>query len=249
MTAEEPRYRGVRPHLLEVHDRASASIEQSMALYAPRFGRLLQQEADISEWEKMLTKPVADVLERARRELGFAVYCAAGGLYLQAWSTLRVVLELSFAAVHFSTNDLARRAWLSDREQFRWSSVLDAKTGVLSPQFVSDYHAEAAAEAGEYLGRARACYAQCSKFIHGRPDTEEVLPRSLTFSQPAIEEWCKQAEHGVEAVLFALYCRFAEELPSQDGRLEVTLESSFRHLASVRRTLGMPVESRSDRGQ
>jgi hypothetical protein len=40
---------------LDVHRQASATIEQSMALHGRRFGRLLQQEADIREWEVMLS--------------------------------------------------------------------------------------------------------------------------------------------------------------------------------------------------
>jgi hypothetical protein len=230
--------------LLELHDSAKSSLGLAARLHAPALGRLLQQDVDIGVWEtRLLHRPETRLVSDARRELGFAIYSAASGLYMQAYSTLRLFLELSFAAVSFSVDEVLRRQWLADRTDFRWSKALDEKDGVLAPAFVREFYPRAATDAPHYRARAAELYRHCSQFIHGKTVATSALPKTLSYSEDVLLDWCSTARGSAEAVLYVLYCRYADELlPADDGQLANTLEFSFSHLRSVRESFNTPVE-------
>jgi hypothetical protein len=234
----------IERRLLELHDSARSSLGLAARQHAPALGRLLQQDVDIGVWEaRLLHRPETRLVSNARRELGFAIYSAASALYQQAYSTLRLFLELGFAAVKFSVDEVHRRQWLAGRTDFRWSQALDEKEGVLAPSFVGEFYPRAAVDAPRYRAAAAELYSHCSQFIHGRIVATSALPETLSYSGDVLIDWCATARGSAEAFLYVLYCRYADELlPVDDGRLAATLEYSFSHLNSVRESLSLPVE-------
>jgi hypothetical protein len=238
----------IERHLLGLHDATRACVLRSAQGHAGALGHLLQLDVDVSAWERRLEgRPEARLLGTARRELGFAVYSATAGLYLQAFSSLRLFLELSFAAVYFSANELHRRQWVADRADFSWPRALDENEGVLAASFVREFHPSAAADASRYAATAAKCYRHCSQFLHGKIVATNTLPETLSYSETVLTDWNATAREAAEAVLYLLYCRYADELlPDDDGRLAATLEYSFLHLLSVRESLGLPVDEGSD---
>ncbi|WP_404958180.1 hypothetical protein [Streptomyces sp. 147326] len=235
---------GIAVHFSNLAILGADVIERSMAECGPALGRILQLEADIGVWEaRMVGRPEAAQISDARRELGFAAYAASSGLYRLAFSGIRTFLELSFAAVYFSAHELQRRQWVSDRKDFSWSQALDENSGVLSRSFMQEFLNEGVSEAGTYAGAAAKAYRHCSQFIHGKLAVTRSLPREISFSSEALEDWTSTASDSAQSVLFLLYGRYsAELLPGDDGSLGATLEHSFSHLKSVRSTLGLPVE-------
>ncbi|MGW2669302.1 hypothetical protein ACWC5F_14660 [Streptomyces sp. NPDC001272] len=239
-----PALGGIAVHFSNLATLGAGVIERSMKEGGPALGGILQLEADIGSWEARMTgRPEAAQISDARRELGFASYAASSGLYRLAFSGIRTFLELSFAAVYFSANELERRQWVSDRKDFSWSQALDENSGVLSRSFMQEFLNEGVLEAGPYAGAAAKAYRHCSQFIHGKLAVTQTLPRELTFSSEALRDWTSTATDAAQSVLFLLYGRYsAELLPGDDGSLAATLEHSFAHLRSVRSTLGLPVE-------
>jgi hypothetical protein len=232
-------------HLLALHAQVGSNISSATSGYGPKLGRLLQLDVDIRHWEKsLLSRPEVDQLTAARRELGFAIYAASGGLYLHAYAGLRLFLELSFASVYFSANELHRRRWIADRADFSWSKALDETNGVLAPDFVIEFSAAATEDATQFAQSAASCYRHCSQFVHGKLAATRSLPDTMVFSQEVLEDWLKTAAEAARAVLFLLYARYGDELlPSDaDGQLATTIESWFGNLTRVRRRLGLPVE-------
>jgi hypothetical protein len=238
----------IERRLLGLHDAARACLLLSTQGHVGALGRLLQLDVDISAWQRRLeNRPEARLLGNARRELGFAVYSAAVGLYLQAFSSLRLFLELSFASVYFSANELHRRRWVADRADFSWSRALDENEGVLAASFVQEFHSSAAADAPSYAALAAKCYRHCSQFLHGKIAATSTLPETLSYSAGVLTDWHATARESAEAVLYLLYCRYADELLlDDDGQLAATLEHSFLHLRSVRESLGLPVDEESN---
>ncbi|MGH7867566.1 MAG: hypothetical protein ACREP9_08015 [Candidatus Dormibacteraceae bacterium] len=206
---------------------------------------MLQIDADIKLWEARLAdRPESHQLSYARRELGFAVYAASAGLYGSAFASLRLFLELSFAAVYFSANEFNRRQWASGRRDFSWSAALDENNGVLSQSFVREFNESAVPEVTYYAVDALCAYRDCSEFMHGKITSTRFLPETLSFSATALEKWARLAIRSAESVLFLLYCRYGDELLNgdDDGSLSCTLEHSFSHLVSVRKLLGLPLD-------
>jgi hypothetical protein len=239
-------HQGIRDRLLGLHGVSRLCIDESTARRSMELGKILQLDADIGSWETVLTgRPEQKVLANARRELGFTVYSACSGLYLQAFSNLRVFLELSFAAIAFSVDDLRRRQWLSDDFSFSFSKKITDVDGLFSQAYLKAYCEAAVGEAVEFQELARRAYHHCSQFVHGKLPVTERIPSTLEYSDNALLDWARTARDAARCVIFLIYCRYADEfLPLDNGRLADTLAHSLGHLPSVRKAVGLPVVNR-----
>lgn len=237
---------GILKHFSHLAGLSNDVIRTSTTKCGVNLGVILQLEADIGLWEaRMSGRPESGQLADARRELGFATYAACSGLYRMAFGGVRTFLELSFAAVYFSANELHRRQWVSDRRDFSWSDALDENSGVLSKPFMREFFEHDVREAEMYAAMAARAYRHCSQFVHGKLAVTEALPRDISFSEVALDDWVTTARNAAQAVLFLLYGRYsADFLPGDNGQLGATLEHSFSHLKSVRTALGLPLEER-----
>lgn len=214
---------------------AAATVEHRAAL-----GSVHEIDGDISHWIDKIDGPEAVQLRAARRELALAEFCAASGLYRQAFASLRLFLELSFAAVHFSVNEFERRRWLSDKTDFSWSRALDEHDGVLSRPFVEEFAPAATTDAQRYATDAAGTYRYCSQFIHGKASVSSSIPETLEYRSEVVEDWCSHASRSGAAVLFLLFVRYGLDLNAQrDDELSDTLIARFGHLDSVRSFVGL----------
>jgi hypothetical protein len=236
--------RDIQSHLLKLHGAAREVLTESARDQGRGLGRLVVLDLDIGQWERALNhRPEFRQLRDARRELGFAIFAAASGLYRQAYAGLRAFLELSFASVYFSVNELHYRRWVANRQDFSWSKALDPAEGVLSDYFVREFNEAARERAPGYAEQAATCYRHCSEFIHGKLSVSKELPDTLLYSDDALADWLGTGARAAEATLYLLYSRYSAELiPSPDERLEQTLENSFSHLACIRKMRGLPLE-------
>ncbi len=172
--------------------------------------------------------------------MALAEFAAASGLYRQAFASLRLFLELSFAAVYFSANELDRRKWMSDRKDFSWSRALDEDEGVLSASFVREFEPTAVQDAKSYANMAALSYRACSQFVHGKARSSARLPQRIEYDEPVLSDWCAEAARAGEAVLYLLYVRYGRDLSAQtDQELQDVLISHFGHLMTVRAQLGL----------
>ncbi|MDF2145069.1 hypothetical protein [Knoellia sp. p5-6-4] len=176
-----------------------------------------------------------------------AIYAASSGLYVHAYAGLRLFLELSFASVYFSANELHRRKWVADRKNFSWNRALDEQEGILASDFVSEFSTTAATDAPKYAADASASYRHCSQFLHGKLAVTQDLPERLAFSSAVLADWLSHATGAARAVLYLLYARYGDELPlNAESHLATTLESNFAHLGHVRARLELAADGRSE---
>jgi hypothetical protein len=237
-------------YLTELHGQGASILAESTTTSSSDISQLLQLDLDIKAWEDVLAgRPEITQLASARRELAFAIYAVSTGLYVHAFTGLRLFLELSFAAVYFSANELHRRRWVSDREDFSWSRALDKDEGVLAPAFVKEFSSSATEHSPVFAGHAATSYRHCSQFIHGKLAATSRLPSTLAFDGAVLADWLHHARQSALAVLYLLYARYGDEV-MQDGNspLASSVEHNFAHLESVRKRLGLPVESEQTNG-
>jgi len=236
----------IEARLLALNSDGANIIRLSVSDHAPRLGQLLQLDADVQVWASRLAdRPEVVQLASAHRELGFAIYAVSSGLYVHAYASLRLFLELSFASVYFSANELHRRKWVADRQDFSWSAALDEDNGVLSRSFVREFNDSATDDASNQAKVVAQVYRHCSQFIHGKLAVTRELPDQLEYSHSVLNDWIEVAIDSAKAVIYLLYARYGEQLISvtNQGNLEATIEHSFGHLPEVRSRLGLPVES------
>jgi len=241
----------IASQLLNLHEDAKSVITEAAEKNAAKLGRLVQFDMDIVAWVERITgRPEQRQLRDGRHNLGYAIYSASSGLYVQAYASLRLFLELSFASIYFSANELHRRKWAANRADFSWAKALDEKEGVLSPNFVREFSESASIDASSYALSAARCYRHCSEFVHGKLAVTESLPETLSYSQEVMTDWIDTAIFASEAVLYLIYSRYGDELlPIDDGQLSATLEDAFYHLRQIRQRIGLPVEEVHHHGQ
>jgi len=230
----------VDEHLTTLRNASEQAIEISLTSHRAELGRVHQLDLDIAAWAVLVTAPAGDQLHAARKELALAEYCVAAGLYRQAYASLRLFLELSFASVHFSVNEFERRLWISDRLDFSWSGALDSNDGLLSRRFVGEFAPDLVGVAGPFAKAALTCYKHCSQFVHGKAAVTRNLPDRVVYAKSVVTDWCDTASRAAEAVLFLLYIRYDQEFDTNGTPdLQETIIQHFGSLAPVRRLLGL----------
>lgn len=230
---------GIEAHLTLLADASDDCRRRALTSHQIQLGEVHQGDADFALWLDYLDGPTVPMMTAARRELALAEYSAASGLYRQSFASLRLYLELNFAAVYFSVNELKRRQWASDRFDFSWSNALNADTGILSENFVSEFAPDLVTVAALHSRTAQACYRYCSQLIHGKHRDSERLPMTLEYSSEVLSEWCEKAKQATEVVLFLLYIRYGEIADdSAKDELRTMLLTRFGHIAQIRIRLG-----------
>jgi hypothetical protein len=230
-------------HLNKIKEACESCITATLKDQRAMLGEVHLLDEDIARWLSKLTGPERDQIKAARRELAIAEFAIACGLYRQAFSSLRLFLELSFAAVHFSVNEFERRRWSSDRMDFSWSSALDENEGVLSRKFVVEFSPSLQDDARTYASSAASCYRYCSQFVHGKARVSEALPDTIQYSAQVVQDWCDRAKQGGEAVIFLLLIRYGVEFDAlADTSLSEIITNRYGHLTAVRKLLGLAGE-------
>lgn len=221
-----------------LHQAMAPCIKESLEAHKAQFGEVHQIDLELGLWTEFVSTGHGEQLSVARRELATAEFCAASGLYRQAFSSLRLFLELSFASVYFSAHEFERRRWEADLADFSWSKGLDDQSGILSKEFVQAFQPHLVGHAEKYSKDAAQTYRFCSQFIHGKASHSRKLPDNVEYSLDTLESWLSHAKMSGESVLFLLMMRYGEQLGGTDVLLAAT-EERFASLRGVREMIGL----------
>ncbi|MGP5249042.1 hypothetical protein ACTXLS_05800 [Corynebacterium variabile] len=227
-------------HLNKITDSSNAVISRTIETNREGLGKVTLVDSDLGTFVSKITGPERAQFEVARENLARAIYFAAAGFYSQAFSSLRLCLELSFAGVYFSANEYKRRRWVSDKEDFSWSNTLAPEKGVFSTEFVNEFYAELSDEARRYADDALSIYRDCSQFIHGKEVATKKISKELTFQEDVLTEWSDSALRAGNAILFLLLVRYGKEIGVYgDQALVDVIQKKFGKIRAVRNGLGM----------
>jgi hypothetical protein len=201
--------------------------------------------ADLGLWIGQLRgRPELPVLESALREYQFALLSLSAGHYRAAFASLRLTLELSFAAVQWSANERELREWLRGQRDSNWAALIDAENGVLSKQFVRLFYDGLANEAGQYRASAAAVYRECSEYVHGNAHTQRAIPRTLVFDVGQFEDWHEKASVVRLTTSFVLAARYLSDFDSAArSSIEGAVLDHLGHSAAIRALIGASGES------
>ena len=97
------------------------------------------------------------------------------------------------------------------------------------------------------LDSLKSSYRRCSVYIHGDVTTSDLLPTQIIYSDEIVSEWLTIGQACMTSMLHIAMVRYYLDLtPEQRGKVESSLEDErFSSLISVRRLIGLPVESDS----
>lgn len=183
----------------------------------------------------------ATVFQYAVTEFQFAQFALGLGLYRQAFSSLRLTLEMSLATVAFSANEMKLRQWLKDDGDIFWSEIIHEETGVLGSQFAQAFFPDLSTHVATYRAMATKVYRECSEYVHGNADTHSNLPREIEYSRDIVLSWCDKADVVRRAILFAFLLRYSDDLDdTQREIMEPVWCDALGHIEAVRFAFGGP---------
>lgn len=232
-------------HYKQLHTASGAVLAESFT--GPHAEAMAKSHAfieDFALWIAELDKrPELPALQAALREYQFALLALSAGYYRAAFSALRLTLELSFAAVHWSANERELREWLLGERDSNWAMLTDKDNGIFSKKFVRLFSEALMDEADQYRSAAVAVYRECSEYVHGNAHTHHSLPEQVAFHNASFEAWQKKASVVRLTVLFAFAARYLSDFDnSKCSRLESMLLDHLGHSVGVRMVLGVPIE-------
>lgn len=196
---------------------------------------------DILMWHKILSGRVESIviLEYAASEIQVAAFSLVSGLYRQAFSSLRLALELSLSAILFSTNELEFREWQRGEKDIYWSQIISQaesgnQSGVFSQRYSKNFYPELERHLSLHNNLARSTYRKLSEFVHGNSETWSI-DCNLEFRQQYFEMWISLFTDTSTVISFALGLRFLKQLnTSEIKHLETHLLDSLGHISEVR---------------
>lgn len=183
------------------------------------------------EEKKMLTT-VAIQLETATLNLSL-------GLYRQAFSSLRLALEMGLGLIYFSINKLEHHEWLYGYNDIKWSKLINEDDGVLSKRFAKAFFYELEESVNEYNGKAKKVYREMSEYVHGNSDTWQESGLSLKYNEKLKDKYFELFQDVAEILLFVLNCRYLKSFDEEgiDAISEFLLED-LGHIVGIREFLG-----------
>lgn len=191
---------------------------------------------DIEKWILVLSsRNESEVLKIALREYQFSLLALGFGQYRQAFSALRLFLELTMATVFFSMNEINFRRWKLGERDVIWANLIDKETGILSKNIIKLFFDEMAEETLHYRSIAEKTYRECSEYIHGNARANEILPEKLSFHEASFSAWHQKAENIYYVITFLLCARYLRELDSNAiDSIRLILQDSLGHIQAVR---------------
>jgi hypothetical protein len=222
---------------------SEATLDQSLT----RVNDLAKVHAfveDLLIWNTVVhTRVGATVIKYAAGEIQLSALSLTYGLYRQAFTSLRLSLELSLSSIFFSTNELQFREWEQGKGDIYWSQLIDAtsdtNSGIFSKRYAKAFFPELENIVSEYNSLSKETYRNLSEFVHGNAYTWEMSKSSIGFDEILFNAWISNFEKVSRIVSFGLTLRFLKTLyPHEVNSLKAHLQEHLGTISAVRAVVG-----------
>jgi len=205
------------------------------------FGKVHHVASCLFEFSEILTDfDERSMLNMVSIQIESSSINLAFGLYRQAFSALRLTLELGLATIYFSYNKLDHKEWLVGKNDIKWAQLIDEENGVLSTRFTNAFFPELSPEVERYNSKTRLVYRSLSEFVHGNSCTWNNNGSHIKKEDGLISHFFSFFNTVSDILLFCLTCRYLKCLsPSEIDKINFIFEELW-HLEPVRMLMGSP---------
>jgi len=174
------------------------------------------------------------LLSNGRQSLELSLISQTYCIYRNAFSLLRLSLEMLFGGIYFSTNLLDFIEWTNSSKDLNWSTINDPNNGVLSHRFYNAFFPELKEATDSYLTKSKLLYRDLSEYVHGNHDTWITESEALKIDKNEIEQFEKCLKSFQEISNFALSLRFLKEFNSNKlEQVEPIVLESLNHIIPI----------------
>lgn len=157
-------------------------------------------------------------------------YC----LYRNAFSSLRLSMEMLFGGVYFSTALIDFIEWSKSSKDLNWGTINDFDNGVLSHRFYNAFFSEIETDCQTYHTRAKDLYRDLSEYVHGNHHTWKIDSEALKIEKGEIELFKKCLLEYNEIAIFVLCLRYLKGLNKSNlEKVEPIIMQSLNHIIPI----------------
>jgi hypothetical protein len=180
-----------------------------------RFGDLNNRLHYINEFATHIDEKIErEAIITACAQLDSAILCACHGFYRQAFSSIRLALELSLGVINLSAKKIFLIEWSNGAFDISWSDALNEVDGVFSKKFVSAFFGDLGRYPDIYRQQSKDLYRRLSEYVHGNVNTWTGPGEGLVFNDELKNGFFEKHSQCTKIVLFCLWCRYAKTFNS-----------------------------------
>ncbi|WP_023639048.1 hypothetical protein [Dickeya zeae] len=217
----------------------SQSVFNQSSSKKENLGKLHHLSSCIYEFSNFVRDPQEKrILETVSAQLESSNYSLIIGLYRQAFSSMRLALEMGLAAIYFSASKLEMHEWLDGRMDIKWSKLIDEENGVLSNRFIKAFFTEMNDDVEHYRKNAITVYRKLSEYVHGNNETWINGSIKIIYKDELFYKYCNYYKTVTETILFSAMCRYSKLLDESDLESLQFLAEEFNHILKIRELFG-----------
>lgn len=228
----------VQEYLSKLNDESQA-IFQKTILQKDKIGMLHHLSSCLFDLSHCIPDVQGkEMLETVCAQLESATFTLTLGLYRQAFSSLRLALEMGLAAIYFSAHRVELNEWLDGRMDIKWSRLVDEGNGVLSQRFTKAFCKELIDEVNSYRIKAMSVYRKLSEYVHGNNETWDYSNIKISYKDELVEQYVEGYKHAASVIMFATICRYISVISEADKESLDFIPHEFNHISAIRTMFG-----------
>ncbi|MCG8687319.1 MAG: hypothetical protein MI892_20750 [Desulfobacterales bacterium] len=224
----------IKEYLSKLNNESQAIFSNSLA-FKDDLGEAHHLSACIYEFaENIKDQFERDIIIAVCSQLESATLNASLGMYRQAFTSLRLSLEMGLGAVYFSAHKLELQEWLNGKTDIKWSLLIDENNGVLSVRFSNAFFKEFSHDITNYRKRASVIYRKLSEFVHGNHETWIKSGLKLEYNKKLLESYFNMVVEVSKIILYVLSCRYLKSFSRIDLESLEFIQEEMGHLSYIR---------------
>lgn len=228
----------IQEYFAKLNSESQTVFSQSIS-QKEKLGKLHHLSSCIYEFSNCVPDPQEKrILETVSAQLESSNYNLILGLYRQAFSSLRLALEMGLAAIYFSASKLEMHEWLDGRMDIKWSKIIDEENGVLSKRFTRAFFSELVDDVESYRINASNVYRKLSEYVHGNNETWVNGSIRIIYKEDYFDLYCEYYRVASETILFSAVCRYAKLFDESERESLQFLPEEFSHIYKLRELFG-----------
>jgi len=227
MTAEQ--------YIRKVNEKVQSLFDSSLVQNSETLNIGIDFSKSIQIWLDVIPEDSYKILiSNSIQSLEIALLSQTYCLYRNAFSSLRLSLEMLFGGIYFSTTLLDFIEWSKSSKDLNWATINDSNNGVLSHRFYNAFFIEAKEDCEEYFTKAKELYRELSEYVHGNQHTWITDSEALKIEETEIQLFLKCLKSFYEISIFTLCLRYLKIIDKhQLEKVEPLIIQNLNHILPI----------------
>jgi len=227
MTAED--------YIRKVNNQVQGLFESSLTENKVVINTGIDTSKSLQVWLSVIPEDKYKILlNNSIQSLELSIISQTYCFYRNAFSALRLSLEMLFGGLFFSTTLLDFIEWSMSSKDLNWGTISDFDKGVLSHRFYNAFFPELKGECEPYHTKAKKLYRDLSEYVHGNNHTWITQKEVLKIEKDEIKLYEECLKLFMELSNFALSVRYLKELDKQQlEQVEPIVLQNLNHIKPI----------------